>query len=109
MWETLKFNANIHVINEEKRIYKIVSTEERMCSDDIILSFNLELVAGYEYINADESNAQGYVSKEAFLENVQWDSFTVSPLTESLGGRLEEEGYKVVNIKDYKIHQYQEA
>lgn len=97
--------APTHVINEDKFIYKIISVEQ-LGANEIAYSYNLELVAGYDYINPDENNIQGYVEAKGFTENVQWETFTVYPLTESLGERLEDEGYKVIKIEDYKIHPF---
>lgn len=95
--------AGVYVMNEDNFIYKLLSVEE-VDSTEYILCYMLDLVAGYDYINPDESNAQGYTGPEAFVEDVQWDSFTVYPLEESLGERLVEEGYKVININEYTIH-----
>ncbi len=93
----------VYVINEDKLIYKIYSVEQ-LGSTEICYNYNFELVAGHDYINPDESNAQGFVSAGNFVEHVQYDSLTVLPLSESLGERLADEGYKVINIDDYKIH-----
>lgn len=101
----MDINGEVYVMNEDRLIYKLSSVEEISCTG-YGLSYMLDLVAGHDYINPDESNAQGFVSAEAFVESVQWESFTVYPLEESLGERLTEEGYTVINIKDYKIHPY---
>lgn len=95
---------DIYVINESRFIYKIVSFYE-LGSTEFLLNYNLELVAGFDYINPDENNAQGFISANMFVDYVQTDNITVFPLSESLGDRLKEEGYKVININDYKIHE----
>ena len=95
--------SDLHVINEDKFIYKVVSYKE-IGSASHCLEYELELVAGWEYINPDYNNVQGYVEAGAFVEEIQYHSFTVYPLQESLGERLEEEGFKVIDIKDYEIH-----
>lgn len=100
--------AELYVMNEERFIYKVARVEE-LSYKSYGLSYMLDLVAGYDYVNPDESNAQGFVSAEAFVESVQWDCLTVFPLEETLGGRLKEEGYTVININDYTIHPVAEA
>lgn len=101
----MNLNNNLHVINEDRFIYKIVSYTE-VGSSSHCLSYELELVAGWEYIHPDYNNKRGFVDAEAFIDDVQNYSFTVYPLQESLGERLEEEGFKVIDINDYEIHPY---
>ena len=97
--------ADIYVMIEKRSIYKVVNYRQ-VDSKEHGLVYMLELVAGYDYINPDYSDVQGFVSKEGFEEAVQWYSFTVYPLDETLRGRLAEEGFKVINIKDYTIHPF---
>jgi isopentenyldiphosphate isomerase len=93
----------VHVINEDKLIYKVYSVEQ-LGSEEICYNYNFELIAGHDYINPDESDAQGFVTADKFVEYLQHHNITVFPLTESLGSRLEEDGFTVINIEDYKIH-----
>jgi isopentenyldiphosphate isomerase len=95
----------IYVINDDKMIYKVASFEQ-LGANEHCFSYNLELVAGHDYINPDHSDAQGFVSKEGFTESVQDDYLTVYPMHESLAERLADEGYSVINIDDYKIHEF---
>ncbi|MED3976078.1 hypothetical protein P4639_22030 [Priestia megaterium] len=95
-------NANIHVINDEKFIYKIESVRQ-IDSSEYALSYTLELVAGWDYINPDNNDVQGFVSAKNFIDAVQIDFMSVYPLSESLGERLKEEGYKVIDISNYNI------
>jgi hypothetical protein len=99
-----KINAEIHVINEEKMIYKVEQFRQ-IDSKEFILSYMLELVAGWDYVEPDTSNRQGFISANMFTDDVQSDFLTVYPLQESLGERLKEEGYKVIDISEYKINQ----
>lgn len=100
----MQLYKEVYVINEDNLIYKLTSVEQ-LGSESICYSYNMELVAGRDYINPDENNAQGFVGAKRFVEHVQHDNITVLPLEESLGERLKDEGYKVINIDDYKIHE----
>lgn len=99
----MNIKTPVYVINEERFIYKIESIEE-LSSKTLGFCVNLELVAGYDYINPDENDIQGFVQAEIFTDDVQGDIFTIYPLHESLSDRLEEEDYKVIDINNYKIH-----
>lgn len=107
MWEKIEINANVHVMKEDehdKFIYKVTSVTEAQ-DTSFTLVYNLELVAGLDYLNSGESSIRGFVSPKHFVNYIQWDSLTVCPLSESLGDRLKEEGYKIVNIQDYTVHE----
>jgi len=99
----LKINAELHVITEERMIYKIESVRQ-LDSKQYGLLYNLELVAGYDYVNPDLSDAQGFVNADNFIDDVQLHSFTLYPMEETLEERLEEEGFKVIDIKNYNIN-----
>lgn len=105
MYETMELRGELHVINGDNLIYKLTGFNQ-IDSTAIGFSYNLELVAGYEYIDADNSNVQGYVSKEAFTDEVQWDMITFYPLIETLAEALADSDYTPVNINSYKIHQF---
>lgn len=105
MFRTVELVGKVFVMNNDRLIYKLTGFNQIDC-EDIGFSFNLELVAGYEYINPDYSDTQGYVTNEAFTEDVQWDTFTFYPLSESLEDAISDSGYEVINITDYKIHPF---
>lgn len=100
----MELRTEVYVINEEKMIYKI-SRYRELQSSTLGFTYDLDLVAGYDYINPDENDIQGFVEAKNFTDDVQSDILTVYPLSESLGERLEESGYKVIKIEDYKIHE----
>lgn len=100
----IELRTAVHVINEDKMIYKI-SRYRELQSSELGFTYDLDLVAGYDYINTDENNIQGFVTANNFIDDVQWDTLTVYPLSESLGERLKEQGYTVIKIEDYKIHE----
>jgi hypothetical protein len=94
----------IYAINEDKLIYKLYEIEVTNYTGGFYNECKLELVAGHDYINPDMSNAQGFVTADKFVGHVQHHSFVVYPMDETIEGRLNEEGFKIINIEDYKIH-----
>ncbi|MCC3687409.1 hypothetical protein LLR47_19590 [Bacillus cereus] len=100
----MELRTDVYVINEEKMIYKI-SRYRELQSSTLGFTYDLDLVAGWDYINSDENDIQGFVEAKNFTDDVQSDILTVYPLSESLGERLEELGYTVIDIEDYKIHE----
>ncbi|AEW47314.1 hypothetical protein BCB4_0081 [Bacillus phage B4] len=97
--------GELHVISEDKLIYKVESYRQ-LDSSAIGFVFDLELVAGYDYIDIDYSDMQGYVSKENFVEDIHLEQITFYPLTETLTEALADGGYTAININSYKIHQF---
>ena len=96
----------IHVLDVHRKFIYKIDTVKELGSGSHALQYELELVAGHDYINPDENDIQGFVDAEAFTEDVQYEDITVFPLDESLGVRLKEEGYRVIKIDDYKIHPF---
>lgn len=58
--------------------------------------FNLELIAGIDYISED-SDCQGYVKADRFIEEVQSESIVVYVMRESLTESLLENGYTILD------------
>lgn len=105
---SVEMYSPIYVMNGDKMIYKVARFEQLGANEHCFL-YHLELVAGYDYVDPDWSDRQGFVSKEGFVESVQDDSLTVYPMHESLAERLDDEGYRVINIDDYTIHEFKIA
>lgn len=89
----MQINKTIYVENEERLIYKVAALELRA---DGWLNVELEFVCGFDYINADESNAQGYVDKENFIDEVEHEFISCDLMNESLIQALEYHDYKVI-------------
>ena len=64
-------NHKFYVINEEKLVYKVGEFETYGNAD--FITFELELVAGLDYVNVDESDVQDWVEAENFVEDVQYE------------------------------------
>lgn len=88
----------IYVKNEDNLIYCLEYFEVYDKSNNFIL--NLNLVAGWDYINPDISNEQGYVPANRFVEDVQLESITCYFLTEGINECLEDNGYEILNAED---------
>lgn len=98
--------GELHVISADKKFIYKVESYRQLDSSEIAFLYNLELVAGYDYINPDENDVQGYVSKENFVENVHLEQMTFYPMSETLEEVLNFNDYTVININEYKIHQF---
>ena len=88
------------VQNEDKLVYKVEMKEQQ--ASEMYYLLTLELVCGWDYVSED-SDIQGYVGAENFVEYVQYESITFYPMIESGLERLEEEGYKKIEAKDLAI------
>ena len=92
----------LYVKNESKMIYKVTIGEDYYIrrnsniNNSTCFIVDLELVAGVDYISPDINNIQDYVKASRFIEEAQYESFTVYPLDETISQRLEEEGYTTI-------------
>ncbi len=75
-------------------IYKTESMEMYDCQS--YLTVNLELVAGYDYINPDDNNIQGYVSASNFVDEVQTETVVQYYMEESTKQCLIDNGYEIL-------------
>ena len=92
-----------YAVSEDSFIYE-VSFDRELSSREHCLSYNVEMIAGYDYINPDENDLQGYVTPDRFNHN-GISALTLFPLSETLTERLADEGLRVIeNISEYKIY-----
>lgn len=89
----MEINKKIYVQNADKFIYTVADIELRA---DGWANIWLDLVCGIDYINADESNALGYVSKENFVEEIEHEFISCDMMNESIKQALEYHGYTVI-------------
>ena len=84
-----------YVINEdEKLVYKVGIYETYTDTD--YLHIHLELVAGWDYVNPDANDVQGWCPAERFVEDVQSEIVSQFFLQESMTEALEANGYTVL-------------
>lgn len=87
-------NKKFYVINEENLVYKVGEFETYGNTDYIL--WELELVAGVDYVNPDENDVQGYVPADRFIEDVQYEYVNQYFLKEGAEEALEANGYTVL-------------
>lgn len=92
-------NKKFYVVNtDEKLVYKVGEFETYGNTDYILVE--LELVAGWDYVNPDENDVQGWVGADRFVEDIQFEYVTQYFLAEGMKEALEANGYTVLE----KIH-----
>ena len=88
------------VQNEDKLVYEVELKMEQ--PSEFYGTLGLKLVCGWDYVSED-SDIQGYIAPNNFIEDVQYELITFLPLYENIIERLEEEGYKKIEAKDLAI------
>lgn len=89
----MKFSKQLFVENDDKMVYQLKDIE---LHQNGLAYLYLELVCGYDYIDPDKSNAQGYVDKSKFVDEAQHEIVSCDILAESLVKALENDGYKTI-------------
>lgn len=85
----------LYVKTPSNLIYKTESIE--MYDSTSYLIINLILVAGYDYINTDENDIQGYVSASNFVDGVQEETVVQYFMVESMKQCLIDNGYEILD------------
>lgn len=94
-------NHKFYVINDENLVYKVGEFETYGNTD--FITFELELVAGLDYVNPDESDIQDWVEADNFVEDVQYDSVNQLFLVEGTKEALEYHGYTILKEIDFNL------
>lgn len=88
-------NNKFYVVNDdEKMVYKV--GEYETYSNCTYLQINLELVAGWDYVNPDYNDVQGWCPADRFVEDVQFEMVSQYFLKEGMEEALEANGYTVL-------------
>lgn len=93
----------LYVQNDSKMVYEVTLKH----INDLYCNLQLDLICGWDYIS-EELDIQGYVGADNFVEDVQYEVYTLYPLSETIIERLEEEGLKRVDLEDIKTQQLSE-
>lgn len=89
-------NNKFYVLDEdEKLVYEIKEFE--VYSNYEAIQIYLELIAGWDYINPDYNDIQGWCSADRFVEDVQFEIINQYFLKEGMEEALEKNGYTVLN------------
>ena len=86
----IKIDVPLYFENNRKMIYRLSDFEAQ---GNGIAYLNLELECGYDYINPDNSSAQGYVNKDNFIEETHHEMVSCDLFAESFVEALKSDGY----------------
>lgn len=85
----------IFVKNDNALVYKVESME--IYDGYNSLRLNLVLVCGWDYINPDENDIQGWCKADRFIEDVQYEQEICYIMEESVTECLESNGYIILD------------
>lgn len=87
-------NNKFYVYNTTEKLVYLVNEYETYYGGNIHI--HLELVAGWDYVNPDENDIQGWVSADKFIEEVQTEIVQQYFLKEGMEEALTENGYTIL-------------
>lgn len=90
----MKFSKQLFVENSDHLIYELKDIELK---ENGLAYLYLDLVCGYDYVDPDNSNEQGYVDNSKFVEEVQHEIVSCDVMKESLITALNNDGFSVIN------------
>jgi hypothetical protein len=90
-----------YVINGENFVYKVGEFETYGNTDYIL--WELELVAGIDYVDVDYSDIQDWVPADNYIEDVQYEYVTQYFLVEGAKEALEANGYTILEEIDFNL------
>lgn len=85
-------NNKFYVVNEDDNMVYKVGEFETYYGHDAIHVY-LELVAGWDYVNPDENDVQGWCPADRFVEDVQGAVIAQYFLVEGMQEALQENGF----------------
>jgi len=91
----------IFVQDDDKHVYKVESME--IYDGYNSLRLNLVLVCGWDYINPDTSDVQGWCKADRFIEDVQDVQEICYIMQESVTECLEANGYEILEKCPIKL------
>ena len=95
-------DTKVYVKTDDKLIYVVESVDSYNNGCDY-MQINLALYAGWDYINPDANNIQGWCGANHFVDDVQSDYIYQYFVNESMIEALEANGYEIIeNIHDYE-------
>ena len=94
-------NQKFYVINGENLVYEVNGFEAYSAHN--ALHFDLELVAGLDYVDPDQSDVQDWVGADNFVEDVQYESVVQYFFEEGTKEALQENGYTILEEIDFNL------
>lgn len=95
-------DKKFYVINDAENLVYKVGEFETYGNTDYIL-WELELVAGLDYVNPDESDVQDWVDADNFIEDVQYEYISQYFLAEGAKEALKFYGYTILEEIDFNL------
>lgn len=89
-------NHKFYVINDAENLVYKVGQYETFGNAEFI-SIELELVAGWDYVNPDYNDVQGWCPADRFVEDVQFEYVSQYFIAEGMKEALKENGYEVLD------------
>lgn len=89
----MKFDKKLYVENSDRLIYELKDIE---VMGNGLAYLYLDLVCGYDYVNPDESDKQGYVDKSKFVEEIWGEIVSCDVMAESFVKALNDNGFHIV-------------
>lgn len=86
---------NIYAKTNDGIIYK--ATQVETYDPQNYASIELELVAGWDYVNPDYNNVMGWVGADNFIDDYQYESVVWDIFNEGMKEALTESGYTLVD------------
>lgn len=84
-----------------KLAYQVTSLD---VSNSDWIQVDLELVAGWDYVNPDENDIQGWCPPENFIEDVQYDYVLCYIFDEGIKEALRANDYNIVPADEIRIN-----
>ena len=95
-------NKAFYVETDDKLVYKVKSME--IYDGYNSLRLNLALISGWDYVNPDKNDVQGWCPADKFAEDVQDVQEFCYIMEESVTECLESGGYKILEELPSELH-----
>lgn len=79
---------------DEKLVYKVGEFETYGNAN--FISVELELVAGWDYVDPDHNDVQGWVGADRFIEDIQYEYVTQYILEEGMKEAIKANGFTIL-------------
>lgn len=88
-------SRKFYVVDEDRKLVYEVGEFETYSNTDY-MTINLELVAGWDYVNPDYTDIQGWCPADRFVEDIQYEFINQYFLKEGMEEALVENGYTIL-------------
>lgn len=100
----MKFlESNSMYVRKDGFVYRVYGYNA--CDGDTVLELKLSLVAGWDYLNPDENDDQGWCPASRFTDDVQTDMVIMNFRMQGAEDALRSDGYEILSSSDYCVIQ----